>query len=149
VINRTTGAVESVIPFAQKTADQAVPAELKDANKYNNDNYIVLFSHWEATRREIRHWTETPFNSEMVAFLRRCGGGKVLEDYNNQGTPRPDEIYFSGFYVLCGVVGSGPGQGQEFTNIYWKTGPQRRDFIIPLIPQRSGAGFRLNLLDFG
>jgi hypothetical protein len=47
------------------------------------------------------------------------------------------------------VAGSGSGQGKEFSNIYGKTGDYRpnQDIIIPLVPRRSGAGFRLSLLD--
>ena len=145
VINRRTGAVEKLFPFAEHTADQMVPAELKDPTKYNNDNYIVLFSHWEGSAYS-NHWVETPFNNDMVAFLRHCGGGKVLQDYNNAGV-MPRASYFGGFYVLCAVIGSGSGQGREFTNIYQPTIPCP-DITIPLIPQRTGAGFRLNLLDF-
>ena len=144
LINRTTGVVEPVIPFAQNTADQAVPAELKDPSKYNNDNYILLFSHWEA--KAGAHWTETPFNNDVVTFLRRCGGGQVLQDYNDQGRTIPHDAYFQGYYVLCGVIGSGTGQGQEFTNIY-KPIPVSDAMIIPLVPQRTPAGFRLNLLN--
>ncbi len=151
VINRTTGAVDSVIPFPQNTPEQSVPAELKDPKKYNNNNYVLLFMHWEGTGTSYQsRWTEAPFNPEVADFLRRCGGGKVLQDYNNMSRTQPGFYYFMGYYVLCGVIGAGPGRGKEFTNIYVKPpGAPYDDIIIPLIPQQTGAGFRLSLLDLG
>ena len=133
-----------------------MPADLKEGGKYSNENYLVLFAHWEATYYALKHWTETPFTSEMVTFLRRCGAGKTLQDYNNASRPqgvRPDgnvDAYFQGFYVLCGVVGSGSGQGLEFTNIYnplQYNFSDRNTIKIPLVPQATSAGFRLSLLD--
>src|SRR5262249_42018095 len=123
---------------------------LKDPNKYNNDNHILLFQHWEATGSSVgSHWMETPFNPEVAAFLRRCGGAKVLGDYNNPARTQPGDYYFHGYYVLCGVIGSGPGRGKEFSNIYLASEGVHpfKERIIPLVPRLTPAGFRLSLVD--
>ena len=149
VIDRTSAQVVKVIPFAENTASQAVPAELKDRSQYNNENFIVLFSHWEGVVVGQSTWTEQPFTSEMASFLRNCGGGPVLESYNRV-MPRNVDPYNNGFYVLCGVIGSGAGKGKEFTNIFddFQGIPLAlKEIIVPLIPSRTGAGFRLSLLD--
>jgi hypothetical protein len=154
VIDRASAKVVKVIPFATNAAEQ-VPAELKSGGQYRNERYILLFSHWDMILGGDQHtlsmWKERPFNDDVASCLRHCGGGDLLEAYNAGNRARsgfdPDP-YAGNFYVLCGVIGSGKGNGKEFTSAY--TGmafsdTRIQDIIIPLVP--SGADFLLNFLD--
>ena len=54
--------MSGVLPTTDLSADlvkwaESVPPELQDAAKYNNDNHVLFFAHWEGTRMEYNRWT--------------------------------------------------------------------------------------------